>query len=186
MIVLLLSISPWIEPSWRTAPSVFSVPSKFVRSPIRLSTSTPSLTALRVRRDVGSPTFTSPADGRKLGPDDPGTAGGAGATALLVVSLTSGGTGAAGPSSRSLDNAPRNRVHSCSSDFLNIWLLLRGLSRLCRRARTQYRLLRRPLTVALCTPGMLTTPVANSTMPVGGSRSPMAAPVPPPRLESSL
>src|SRR5207253_10171415 len=139
----------------------------------------------RDRRVAGRPTFTSCEDERKLGPEVVGCPTTGGPDVLPVVaSFASGTAGAAPVSSRSLDNAPRNRVHSCSSDFLNIWLLLRGLSRLCRRARTQYRLLRRPLTVALCTPGMLTTPVANSTMPVGGSRSPMAAPVPPPRLES--
>src|ERR1700680_801358 len=33
---------------------------------------------------------------------------------------------------------------------------------------------------------MLTTPRGVSTMPVGGSFSPMAAPVPPPRLEAGL
>ena len=57
---------------------------------------------------------------RKLGPAVPCTAGEAGAAALLVVSVISALAGAAPTSSRSLDSAPRNRVHSCSSDFLNI------------------------------------------------------------------
>src|SRR6266849_4246701 len=142
MIVLLLSISPWIEPSKRTEPSVLSVPSKLVCSPIRLSTSTLSTTGLRARRAVGKPTLTSPADERKLGPDAPwvGVVTPAAGAAPTIVSLGSGVTGTVAASSRSFDDsAPRNRVHSCSSDFLNIWLLLEGRRRIRRRTPRQYR-----------------------------------------------
>src|SRR3954451_17194235 len=139
MIVHLLSISPCTEPSRRTAPSVFKVPSNVVCSPIRLSTSTLSPITLRVSRPVGRPTFTSAAEGRKLGPDVAGATGAVAGPvgALLVASVISSVGAAAAASSRSFDRAPRNRVHSCSSFFLNMWLLQRGYA-----PARQYRSLR--------------------------------------------
>src|SRR3977135_1772843 len=121
-----------MHPSSLTEPSVLRVPSKLVCSPIRLSTSTLSTTGLRGRRVVGKPTLTSAEDERKLGPDTPwaGVVTPAAGAAPTIVSFGSGVTGTVAASSRSFDDsAPRNRVHSCSSDFLNIWLLLEGLTR---------------------------------------------------------
>src|SRR5262249_24122383 len=134
MIVPLLSISPCTLPISRTAPSVLSVPSNVVCSPIRLSTS-PLSTTLRVSRPDGRPTFTSPCDGRKLGPAvAPDAGAGVPVAAVLLVSVMSAVAAEAPASSRSFDRAPRNRVHSCSSDFLNMWLLQRGYA-----PATQYR-----------------------------------------------
>src|SRR5919202_451553 len=107
-----------MEPSRRTGPSDLRVPSKLVRSPIRLSTSPDSLTTLRDGRVAGKPTLTSLAVERKLGPDDAGTAPEVCAAAAELSLLSTVGAPAA--SSRSLDSAPRKRDHSCSSDFLNI------------------------------------------------------------------
>src|SRR5207247_8772999 len=79
------------------------------------------------RRVVGKPTLASPADERRLGPDDAWLDAPAAGADPTIVSLGSGVTGTVAASSRSFDDsAPRNRVHSCSSDFLNIWLLLEG------------------------------------------------------------
>src|SRR5207244_1431765 len=137
----------------RTAPSVFSVPSKVVCSPIRLSTSTPSTTALRGTRALGRPTLTSLADERKLGPAAPGAAEPAAGAAPTMVSFGSGATGTVAASSRSLDDsAPRNRVHSCSSDFLNIWRLLHGWDEYADATRRQYRPLCKGVADGDCAP----------------------------------
>src|SRR5262245_8921865 len=108
MIVPLLWISLLIVPSSRIAPSHLRVPSKVVRSPIRLSTSEPSATP-RLRRCEGRPTLTSPGEARKLGPAvDEGGAAEDCAAAAFVESLVSGMVEVGAASSRSLDSAPRN------------------------------------------------------------------------------
>src|SRR5439155_2209255 len=135
----------------------------------RLSTSTLSTTGLRGRRVVGRPTLTSAADERKLGPDAPwaGVVTPAAGAAPTIVSFGSGVTGTVAASSRSFDDsAPRNRFHSCSSDFLNIWLLLEGLTRNTPdRAATQYRPLCKVVAGGGAYVDLLTTLECVPTMP---------------------
>src|SRR5579871_4091136 len=121
-----------MAPSSRTGPSVLSVPSNVLRSPMSVSMSIPSTPLLRDMRVVGKPTLTSLVEARKLGPGDAGggvfwpTRGGPDVVPVVISPVS--GVGTAAVSSRSLlDSAPRNRVHSCSSDFLNIGFLLQRL-----------------------------------------------------------